>query len=184
MLFLYSQCEQKADSMHDILIRDERQADYPAIGEVTRLAFEDHPFSQHTEQRIIEALRASGALSLSLVAELEGRVVGHIAFSPVTISDGTPNWYGVGPVSVTPALQRRGIGSKLAQAGLERLQTLGGKGCALVGDVAFYGRFGFRHHAGLTYEGVPPEVFLALAFEQQTAFPQGIVTFHEAFAVH
>lgn len=94
----------------EILIRDETQDDIPVITEVTAAAFESLEISGHTEQFIIEALRSAKALTVSLVAEVDGRVVGHIAFSPVTISDGARDWYGLGPVSVLPEYQRRGIG--------------------------------------------------------------------------
>ncbi len=86
----------------NVLIRDETEGDAAAITDVTVAAFESMEISNHTEQFIIEALRAAGALSVSLVAEVDGRVVGHIAFSPVRISDGTDGWYGLGPVSVLP----------------------------------------------------------------------------------
>jgi putative acetyltransferase len=85
-----------------IVIRNEMDDDVSTITEVTIAAFKTLAISNHTEQFIIEALRAADALTVSLVAELNGRVTGHIAFSPVTISDGTPNWYGLGPVSVLP----------------------------------------------------------------------------------
>ena len=84
----------------NIVIRDETSSDVDAITDVTVLAFQTLEISNHTEQFVIEALRAASALSVSLVAGREGRVIGHVAFSPVTISDGTPNWFGLGPVSV------------------------------------------------------------------------------------
>ena len=93
-----------------ITIRDETAADVNAITSVTIAAFQPLEISSHTEQFVVTALRAAGALSLSLVAEVAGQVVGHIAFSPITLSDGTPYWYGLGPVSVLPAYQRQGIG--------------------------------------------------------------------------
>ena len=96
-----------------VVIRSETNADVTAIREVTIAAFETLEISKHTEQFIIEALRAAGVLAVSLVAEMDGRVIGHIAFSPVTISDGTRDWYGLGPVSVLPACQRQGIGKAL-----------------------------------------------------------------------
>jgi putative acetyltransferase len=99
--------------MDKVLIRSETSADVCAIAEVTVAAFRTLAISNHTEQFIIAALRAAKALTVSLVAEVEGRVVGHIAFSPLTISDGSPNWYGLGPVSVLPEYQRRGIGRAL-----------------------------------------------------------------------
>jgi putative acetyltransferase len=106
-------------------------------------------------------------------------VVGHIAFSPVSISDGTDNWYGVGPLSVLPELQRQGIGKALMRAGLSRMKALGARGCCLVGHPQYYRRFGFENAAGLELEGVPPDVFFALSFDGH--LPQGQVTFHEGF---
>ena len=147
---------------------------------VTVAAFKTLEISHHTEQFIIEALRAAKALTLSLVAEVEGHVVGHIAFSPVSISDGTRNWYGLGPVSVLPAYQRQGIGKALIGQGLSRLKGMGAQGCCLVGHPYYYRKFGFQNVSGLVHEGVPPEVFLALSFDGHN--PQGTVTFHEGFA--
>ena len=162
-----------------ILIRDETGADASAITAVTVAAFETLEISGHTEQYIVQALRAARALTVSLVAEVDGRVVGHIAFSPVTISDGSRHWYGLGPVSVLPPYQRQGIGKALIHAGLARLQALGAKGCCLVGHPQYYRRFGFENAAGLSVEGVPPEVFFALSFDGR--LPQGRVNFHEGF---
>lgn len=164
-----------------LLLRDERAADVDVITTVTVDAFEALAISNHTEQFIVEALRAAGALTVSLVAEVDGRVVGHIAFSPVTMSDGTAGWYGLGPVSVLPAYQGMGIGSALINEGLARLRKLGAKGCCLVGHPHYYGRFGFEHVAGLVYAGVPAEAFFVLAFDSPV--PQGTVAFHAAFAV-
>lgn len=166
-------------TIQKILIRDETKYDAAVITEVTVAAFEPMEISGHTEQFIIEALRSAKALTLSLVAEVDGRVVGHIAFSPVAISDGTNNWYGLGPVSVLPMYQRMGIGKSLIREGLSRLKDLGAKGCCLVGHPQYYRRFGFENVAGLFHEGVPQEVFFALSFDGR--FPHGNVTFHEGF---
>ena len=128
---------------------------------------------------IVAALRAAKALTVSLVAEVDGRVVGHIAFSPVTVSDGSPDWYGLGPVSVLPECQRRGIGGALIHEGLSRLQRLGARGCCLVGHPDYYQRFGFQNPRGLVHEGVPADVFFAMSFEGP--LPRGIVEFHQGF---
>lgn len=165
-----------------MILRKERTADIDAITEVTIAAFENHPISNHTEQFIINALRDADALSVSLVAETKGRVVGHIAFSPVIISDGTKDWYGLGPVSVLPEYQNRGIGKSLISKGLSLVKELGGQGCALVGDPEYYKRFGFRNFPELVHEGVPQEVFLALPFNEKV--PHGIVGFHEGFSAN
>ncbi len=163
----------------NLLIRDETREDYATITEVTAAAFETMEISDHTEQYIIEALREANALALSLVAEVDGEVVGHIAFSPVTISDGTRGWYGLGPVSVLPSYQRMGIGKALIWEGLARLQKMGAKGCCLVGHPEYYPKFGFINPPDLGCEGVPPEAFFALSFDG--AYPQDTVTFHEGF---
>ncbi|WP_225867473.1 GNAT family N-acetyltransferase [Cyanobium sp. NIES-981] len=146
---------------------------------MTIAAFETMEISSHTEQFIIDALRSAKALTVSLVAEADGIVVGHTAFSPVRISDGSKDWYGLGPVSVHPAFQRQGIGTALIHAGLSRLKELKAKGCCLVGYPQYYRRFGFRNVEGLIHEGVPQDVFLALSFDG--TIPQGTVLFHEAF---
>ncbi len=160
-------------------IRKEKHADIAAIAEVTIAAFKTLPVSNHTEQFIVSALRAADALTLSLVAEIDGRVVGHIAFSPVTISDGTKDWYGLGPVSVLPEYQRQGIGKALVNNGLSRLKRVGGQGCALVGDPNYYKGFGFINFPELVYEGIPQEFFLVLPFNEKV--PKGTVVFHEGF---
>ncbi|MBW2467462.1 MAG: N-acetyltransferase [Deltaproteobacteria bacterium] len=162
-----------------MFIRSETDKDINTITEVTVEAFKTLDVSNQTEQYIIDALRTANALTLSLVAEVDGRVVGHIAFSPVTISDGTMNWYGLGPVSVLPKYQKRGIGKALIEEGLSRLKDLGANGCCLVGHPEYYKKFGFENVSGLVLEGVPPEVFFALSFDGH--YPQGNVTFHEGF---
>jgi len=162
-----------------IVIRSETDADVDAISEVTVAAFKTLAVSNHTEQFIVAALRAAGALSLSLVAELDGRVIGHIAFSPVTLSDGTRNWYGLGPVSVLPAYQRQGVGMALIREGLARLKAMNAQGCCLVGHPDYYRKFGFTNLPGLVLDGVPPAVFFALSFDGHP--PQGRVAFHEGF---
>jgi putative acetyltransferase len=120
---------------------------------VTVEAFKAMAISRHTEQFIVEALRAAGALTVSLIAEIDGHVVGHIAFSPVTMSDGTPDWYGLGPISVLPEHQRLGIGKALIHEGLARLRGLHARGCCLVGHPEYYKKFGFLNTSELAYEG-------------------------------
>ena len=162
-----------------ITLRDETEADVDAITEVTLAAFKTLEISNHTEQFAIAALRAAKALTVSLVAEADGRLVGHIAFSPLTVSDGTRDWYGLGPVSVLPEYQRQGFGKALIREGLSRLRDLNARGCCLVGHPGYYRQFGFDNPQGLAHEGVPPEVFFALSFDGRT--PQGTVTFHDGF---
>lgn len=163
----------------DVSIRRESRADSAAIADVTVAAFATLEISNQTEHLIVDALREAGALSLSLVAEREGGLVGHIAFSPVTMTDGSAGWYGLGPVSVHPDFQRMGIGKALIEEGLAGLKESGAKGCCLVGHPDYYPRFGFVNSDDLVFVGVPPEAFFVLAFDGSV--PNGAVEFHEAF---
>jgi putative acetyltransferase len=165
-----------------MIIRNETISDIETISEVTIAAFQNHPISNHTEQFIINALRYANVLTISLVAEVDGQVVGHIAFSPVSISDGSQNWHGLGPVSALPEYQKQGIGKSLIYEGLSLLKALDSKGCVLVGDPNYYERFGFRNIPDLIHDGVPQEVFLALPFDKKIT--QGTVVFHEGFLVN
>jgi putative acetyltransferase len=172
--------KEEDDTMNpEFTIRNETNEDISTIAEVTIAAFKTLEISNHTEQFIIEALRAAKVLTVSLVAEVDGRVVGHIAFSPVTISDGTQDWYGLGPVSVLPEYQRQGIGKALIHEGLSRLKTMHALGCCLVGHPEYYKKFGFDNIPELVHKGVPAEVFLALSFDGHA--PRGTVSFHEGF---
>ena len=164
----------------DIVIRNEIESDIKAISEITKAAFETLAISNQTEHFIIDALRDAKALTISLVAVAGERVVGHIAFSPVTVSDGSPGWYGLGPISVLPQLQRKGIGKSLIREGLSSLKSLGAKGCVLVGHPGYYEQFGFRSPPGLFIEGVPLENVLVLPFDESKT--SGTVVFHNAFA--
>jgi putative acetyltransferase len=163
----------------DIEIRNETSDDIAAIAEVTIAAFRDLEISNQTEHVIIDALRAAEALAVSLVAVLDGGVVGHIAFSPVALSDGTGDWYGLGPVSVLPQVRRRGIGQALVREGVSRLKRMHARGCCLVGHPEYDRRFGFENCPPLVLEGVPPEVFFAVSFDG--TLPRGTVAFHEGF---
>ena len=160
-------------------IRPERAQDIAAIHALTREAFANAPHRDGTEQDVIDALRAAGALSVSLVAEEADGVIGHVALSPVTLRDGSDGWYGLGPVSVAPAQQGRGVGSALMRAALAALQARGANGCVLLGDPAYYGRFGFRADARLRLAGVPAEYFQAVLLRGE--WPDADVRYHGAF---
>jgi putative acetyltransferase len=163
----------------NLKIRNEDKGDIDAIEKVTIEAFLNAPHTDHTEQYIVRDLRNSGALSISLVAESQGQIVGHVAISPVTISDGVKGWFGLGPISVSPNVQRAGVGSKLMLSALETLKGSGASGCVLLGDPAYYSRFGFKPESSIVYPDVPPEYFQAIQFS--ALLPNGIVTYHEAF---
>ena len=163
-----------------MLIRDELPTDETAIAALIAAAFRDVPVSHQTEPFIIAALRRAGALTVSLVAEEAGHIVGQAAFSPIEIDGKPSDWYGLGPISVAPERQRCGIGSALMEEGLGRLHGLGAGGCMLVGDPAWYRRFGFHNEPRLKLPGVPPEVFMILPLGK--VVPDGKVAFHPAFA--
>lgn len=146
-----------------IEIRDEQPGDIAAIREVNRQAF-----GQDDEGRIVDALRDNGAATVSLVAAKRGVVVGHIMFSPLSIGPATG--VGLGPMAVAPSHQRQGIGSRLVQAGIERLRTSGCPFVVVIGHADFYPRFGFQPAAahGVTCEwDVPPEVFMVNILDQR-----------------
>lgn len=160
-------------------IRSERPGDAGAIHALTRAAFAEAPHSSHTEQYIVDALRAAGALAVSLVAEDADGIVGHVAVSPVQLSDGSPGWYGLGPISVAPGRQGQGIGGALMRAAVEVLRARGANGCVLLGDPGYYGRFGFRAEPRLRLAGVPAEYFQALLL--QGGWPDAEVEYHAGF---
>ncbi len=162
-----------------MMIRPEIKQDIPAIRDITFAAFEHHPYSNQTEHQLVDALREAMGLSVSLVAEIDREVVGHVAFSPISIDGADLGWYGLAPVSVRVDLQRQGIGTALVNSGLRALRDLGAQGCVLAGDPAYYGRFGFRAVPQLVYDGVPSEHFLMLPFGMMV--PKGKVAYHAAF---
>lgn len=164
-----------------INIRNELPQDICLIEVVTVAAFKEAPQTSHTEQFIVNALRKSDALTISLVAEDDDQVIGHVAVSPVTISDGSEHWYGLGPISVLPERQGQGIGTMLMTRALKRLRALGAEGCVLLGDPNYYKRFGFNPDDRLILPDVPPEYFQITSFSGH--IPQGNVTYHYAFDV-
>jgi putative acetyltransferase len=165
--------------MRATTVRQERPADACAIGELIRAAFLGMPYAEGDEAELVEALRAQGALSVSLVAECERTIVGHVAFSPARAAGGTHGWYALGPLAVLPAHQRGGIGSALVRAGLDALSGLDAQGCILVGDPPYYARFGFSPLPGSAPPGQPPEFFMVRLLRGQ--LPVGPIHFHEAF---
>ncbi len=167
--------------MSQITVRTEAAEDAAQIRNVNIEAFRDHPVSRQTEHLIVDALRAAGALEVSLVAVCDHGVVGHSAFSRAGVGDSDGGWFLVGPVAVLPSMQRRGIGSALVEAGLSELRTRGAKGCVLVGDAGYYSRFGFSTFSHLEYDGVPNEYVLGLPFGSDA--PAGRIQSHDAFEV-
>ena len=162
-----------------MLIRDETAGDAPVIGRLVTEALLLLAQSTGTEARIVEALRAEGALALSLVAEDAGEVIGYLAASAARIET-QGGWGLIGPLVVAPSRHRQGIGTALMAEALRRLRTTC-RGAALVGDPAYYGRFGFRAFPGLGVAGCPPEVVQALPFDGVA--PCGELIHHPAFGL-
>lgn len=160
-----------------MLIRNETARDIPAIGRAVTEAMLMLPQSTGTEARIVDELREQGALALSLVAEDDGEVVGYLAASPARVGR-QEGWGLIGPLVVLPSRHGQGIGSALMGEALRRLRETS-RGAALVGDPAYYGRFGFRAFPGLIVTGCPPEVVQALPFDG--AEPRGELIHHPAF---
>lgn len=115
-------------------IRNETASDVAAIEAVTIAAFHDAEHTSHTEHFIVNALRHAGQLTLSLVADDDGAVVGHVAISPIRLSIGPADWFGLGPLSVLPQRQRQGIGVQLMNHAIAQLRSMGASGCVLLGD--------------------------------------------------
>jgi len=165
-----------------MIIRTETPMDHEVITQITREAFAGKSYSSGTEHLIVNQLRKTGALALSLVAQVDNHIVGHAAFSVVTIDDADLGWYGLGPISVLPAWQGQGVGSTLIDAGLADLRVMGAQGCVVEGDFKYYRRFGFEPYPNLIYAEAPaPEYFMALPFYE--AVPRGMVEYHEAFFI-
>ncbi len=148
--------------MVQMVIRPEKFEDLGAIRNVNELAF-----GRPAEADLVDDLRRNGKVLLSLVAEDEGRVVGHILFSPVTIDSGDDQLVGVGlaPLAVLPEFQNRGIGSLLVQGGLDRCRGAGHRFAVVLGHPAYYPRFGFvpasRFRLRCEYD-VADEVFMSM----------------------
>lgn len=160
-------------------IRDEQPDDVDTIRLLTQAAFKDAEHSSQTEAAIVDALRDAGVLTLSLVAVDDDQIVGHVAFSPVTIDGNDIGWYGLGPVSVWPERQRKGIGKALILNGIERLKQLGARGCVVLGDPDYYGRFGFVSDGSLRYGDIPSQYIQGIGFGG--ALPDGEVAYHRGF---
>ncbi|MDE2183731.1 MAG: N-acetyltransferase [Alphaproteobacteria bacterium] len=160
-------------------IRDQQAGDRTAIRDVVQAAFATAEHRSGTEGAIVDALRAAAMLTVSLVVDEDGELLGHIAFSPVRIDGRDGGWYGLGPLSVRPDRHKQGIGAALVAEGIARLRALGAQGCVVLGDPGYYGRFGFVQDAGLRLAGVPPQHFLRLMIAGEPA--RGMVAYHAAF---
>ncbi|MBT4739694.1 MAG: N-acetyltransferase [Rhodospirillaceae bacterium] len=160
------------------IVRPETEEDQTAIHALHATAFETS-----AEAGLVDLLRTAGALSLSLIAEQDGALVGHVAVSPVTINDSDEaQWYGLGPISVHPKHQGEGIGTALMLKALKETATIGGQGMVLLGKPAFYTRFGFQPSTelGLPWEKDVGPYFQAVKLGAAD-IPSGVVKYHAAF---
>lgn len=167
---------------HLLQLRDELPADAAAIHALTKAAFLDAPHRSGMEQFIVDALRRDGMLSASVVAIRDDTLVGHAAASPVRMDGKDADWHGLGPVSVLPDHQGQGMGRQLIDAVLSRLRAQGAAGCVVLGDPAYYARFGFRAWPQLRLPDVPAEYFQLLPFTG--ILPEGEVAYATAFAAN
>jgi len=167
------------NQLTNILIRPEELRDHGAIYDVTKAAFATMPYADGNEQDLINVLRNAGTLSLSLVAEQHGKVVGHVALSPVAHLSGVEGWFGLGPISVEPTLQRKGVGGMLIQEAKSWMNARKARGCILVGNTKYYSRHGFIPSAANAPENEPAEYFMVLPLDN--TIPAGRFSFHPAF---
>jgi putative acetyltransferase len=163
----------------NLSIRPEKEEDVNCINQIIKSAFQQAE-PNPTEHLLVSALRDADALTLSLVAERDNTILGHIAFSEVTINGEYVSWYGLAPVSVDPEYQNQGIGSTLIEYSLNELRQRGARGCVVVGEPDYYKRFGFVHQDRLLYDEVPDQYFLVQSFGK--AIPSGKVEYHDLFA--
>lgn len=161
-------------------VREEEPRDEAAVRLVHQSAF---PTS--AEADLVDALRPRARPLVSLVAEADGRVAGHILFSPVEIPGLSGLGLGLAPMAVEPQLQRRGLGSALVREGLEACRRLGARAVVVLGHRDYYPRFGFWPAAGFDLAceyDVSPEHFMALELVPGALGPcTGVVCYHEAF---
>lgn len=166
-----------------VLIRSEIPADVPAIRAVNIKAF-----GQPGESALVDELRSARELSVSLVAELDGKVAGHIAFSPMKVDQQPENGLalGLGPMAVLPEVQKQGIGMRLVEAGLDACRLQGAEIVVVLGHPWFYPKAGFEpaSRSGIRCEyDVPDEAFMVLELVPGTLKKySGVVYYHPAFA--
>ena len=163
----------------EVTLRFERPDDEAALGDLITAAFVGKPYAEGDEADLLVALRRAAALTVSLVADLRGSVVGQAAFSPARGTDPAQRWYALGPVAVLPSHQGAGIGTRLVREGLQSISNLGAEGCIVVGDPAYYTRFGFTVSPENAPRGQPASHFMVKVFGQRQ--PSGPIHLHPAF---
>jgi putative acetyltransferase len=166
-----------------LLVRAERTEDEASVRGIHREAFD----GRAAEAELVDRLRSAGKAVVSLVAEIDSRVVGHILFSPVTVDSpgGSVSGVGLAPVGVLPGLQGRGIGSALITAAIDECRRLGWPFVVVLGDPKYYKRFDFERASSyqLRNEYGADEEFRVLQ-NQINALPEGggLVKYASEFA--
>lgn len=160
-------------------IREEQAGDEKAIRELTRRAFEGHPFSDGDEQDVIDRLRADGDLVLSLVAESDARIIGQVTYSRAILSNGEEGWMVVGPIAVEPSHQGMGVARSLMEAGEDAMRRLGARGITVLGDSELYSRWGFRQYTALKLDGGLAEYLQVKSFGSE--IPAATLSYAPAF---
>ena len=163
----------------EIKIRQELTSDHGMIYSVTEAAFKGKAYAGGDEQIIVDRLRKSGRLSLSLVAHIDDAVVGHIAFSPAKTRDNSQSWFALGPVSVLPKYQGNGIGAKLIRLGLTQVQRQRALGCILTGNPEYYRKFNFELAPEYAPSDSERDHFMLMCFTKVK--PNGPLLFDPAF---
>lgn len=174
----------------EIIVRQETGADFDGVYQVVKAAFLNAPYSIHEEDLVVR-LRNSAAFipELSLVAEAEGKIVGHIMFTKIAIKaeEETHTALVLAPVSVSPEMQGKGIGTKLILEGHKIARELGFSSVILVGHAGYYPRFGYNRASnfGLTLPiEVPDEAFMACQLtENALSEVEGVVEFPKEFGI-
>lgn len=160
-------------------IRSELPTDIAEIRTLITAAFTPAPFYVGAEADIVDLLRKTGDMTMSLVAEKAGKILGHLVFSPILINGEASTWFGLGPISVPTTHRKQGIAAALINEGVTQVKKLNASGCVTVGSLRYYKHFGFENHVGMHLTGAPTKDFLALGFGGE--FPRGEVLFSNAF---
>lgn len=171
-----------------LVIRNELPADTDSIRDCTVYAFANSELGHNGEAELIERLRAECPEQVSLVAELNGKIVGHILFTPAVIRGTTELATGMGlaPMSVMPDCQQQGIGSQLVESGLQQLRDSQCAFAMVLGHPDFYARFGFEpaHALGITseFDGIPDDVFRVAVLQPNFSCSRGVAQYHPEFS--
>ncbi len=145
-------------------IRTAHPRDYEAINAVVRRAFADAPHSNQNEHELVAALQSGGKMALELIAAGGSDIIGYLSFTRARMVELDGEIFCLAPLAVDPDWHKRGIGSALTRAGLDRLRAQGAAACVVYGDPAYYRRFGFALKPEVSSPGLEQEYFQVLFF--------------------